>query len=125
MEDAQALAVQNNCHFAEISAAEDVEGVALTLSALFREVRTLKSQRMAVRQKRPTLMNVTKLFSSLIGRSNSSPSGGDLDMERERLKSISSIPMIKATEEEVKKDIPPEKETKQNKGIRKRPSFTL
>ena len=72
-EDGQAVAVTNNCHFAELSAAEDVEGVRCTLTSLFREVRTLKLQRQAVRQPaRPRLKNVSRLISSLIGRSSTS-----------------------------------------------------
>jgi len=72
-EDGQAVAVANNCHFTELSAAEDVEGVRCTLTALFREVRALKLQRQAVRQPtRKTLKNVSRLISSLIGRSSTS-----------------------------------------------------
>jgi len=69
-EDGQAMAVSFNCHFAEITAAQEAEGLAYSLNSLFREVRTLKSQRTpAVRQtgrSRPAF--VSKLFSSLIGR---------------------------------------------------------
>lgn len=71
-EDGQAMAVSFNCHFAEITAAQEAEGLAYSLNSLFREVRTLKSQRTpAVRQtgrSRPALQHVSKLFSSLIGR---------------------------------------------------------
>ncbi|XP_057375348.1 ras-related and estrogen-regulated growth inhibitor-like protein isoform X1 [Daphnia carinata] len=125
VEDGQALAVQNNCHFAELSAAEDVEGVALTMTALFREVRTLKSQRTAVRQKKPSLMHVTKLFSSLIGRS-SGTSFSEADGEKPKLKSSSTASSLHTSDEsESKANTPTEKEVKSNKGIKKRPSFSL
>ena len=127
VEDGQALAVQNNCHFAELSAAEDVEGVALTMTALFREVRTLKSQRTAVRQKKPSLMHVTKLFSSLIGRSSSSSNfNAEVDVEKPRLKTSSTSSSIHTSDEsEIKGNTPTEKEAKPHKGIKKRPSFSL
>lgn len=73
-EDGQGLAVALQCHFAEVSAAEEVDGSALCLTALFREVRTLRSQRTVIRQtpsRRPALQHVSKLFSSLIGRGGS------------------------------------------------------
>ncbi|KAI9565572.1 hypothetical protein GHT06_009364 [Daphnia sinensis] len=125
VEDGQALAVQNNCHFAELSAAEDVEGVELTMTALFREVRTLKSQRTAVRQKKPSLMHVTKLFSSLIGRSSGS-SFSEADGEKPKLKSSSTASSLHTSDEsESKANTPTEKEVKSNKGIKKRPSFSL
>ncbi|XP_032778366.2 ras-like protein family member 11B isoform X2 [Daphnia magna] len=125
VEDGQALAVQNNCHFAELSAAEDVEGVELTMTALFREVRTLKSQRTAVRQKKPSLMHVTKLFSSLIGRSSGS-SFSEADGEKPKLKSSSTASSLHTSDEsESKVNTPTEKEVKSNKGIKKRPSFSL
>ena len=116
--------MQSNCHFAEISAAEDVDGVVLTLTALFHEVRTLKAQRISVRQRRPTLLNVTKLFSSLkgFGRNNSN---SDL-----RASGSTEDGDAKASEININKqvatDTPPEKESsKAGKGIKKRPSFTL
>ncbi|XP_046446447.1 ras-related and estrogen-regulated growth inhibitor-like protein isoform X2 [Daphnia pulex] len=126
VEDGQALALQNNCHFAELSAAEDLDGVELTMTALFRDVRTLKSQRTAVRQKKPSLMHVTKLFSSLIGRSSSSSSFNETDAEKPKLKSSSTASSLHTGDEcEIKVNTPTEKEVKSNKGIKKRPSFSL
>lgn len=126
VEDGQTLALQNNCHFAELSAAEDLDGVELTMTALFRDVRTLKSQRTAVRQKKPSLMHVTKLFSSLIGRSSSSSSFNETDTEKPKLKSSSTASSLHTSDEsEIKVNTPTEKEVKSNKGIKKRPSFSL
>lgn len=117
--------MQNNCHFAELSAAEDVEGVTLTMTALFREVRALKSQRTAVRQKKPSLMHVTKLFSSLIGRSSSSATFNELEVDKPKLKTSSTASTIHTGDEsESKASTPTEKEVKVHK-LKKRPSFSL
>jgi hypothetical protein len=97
-----------------------VDGVVLTLTALFREVRTLKAQRISVRQRRPTLLNVTKLFSSLkFGRNNSN---NDLRASWNEETEGKVSEAIK----QVVPDTPIEKEGgKVGKGIKKRPSFTL
>jgi hypothetical protein len=100
--------------------------VELTMTALFRDVRTLKSQRTAVRQKKPSLMHVTKLFSSLIGRSSSSSSFNETDAEKPKLKSSATASSLHTGDEcEIKVNTPTEKEVKSNKGIKKRPSFSL
>lgn len=118
------MAVQNNCHFAELSAAEDVEGVSLTMTALFREVRTLKSHRKAVRQKKPSLGHVTKLFSSLIGRSSSTIFSNDVDLDKPKLKSSSTASSIHTSDEsESKVKTPTEKEAKMHKH-KKQASFS-
>ena len=137
MEDGQALALQNSSHFVEISAAENVERVHLTLMAFFREVRTLKSQRTAIRQRRPSssLMHVSKLISSLIGRgNNNSHSCGGAEIEGDKKVRHTNVHSLEEdrsggkSSDDVKKDsatTSEHKEFKTSKTLRKRPSFSL
>lgn len=127
-EEGQALALQNSCNFIEISAAEHLNRVKLTLTALFREVRALKYQRTTVRQRKTSLLNMSKLINSLIGRNSN-----QVDVDK-KMRTLSFISTFLASEDDgankskESKGESPEKQVKlvdSSKNLAKRPSFSL
>ncbi|XP_071534752.1 ras-related and estrogen-regulated growth inhibitor-like isoform X2 [Panulirus ornatus] len=74
VEDGQALSLQHGCQFYEVSAAESHVGVTLAFQALLRETRSLQLTRPLPRQRRISIVSVSRMIGSLIGRGWDSPS---------------------------------------------------
>ncbi|KAK7060681.1 hypothetical protein SK128_027143 [Halocaridina rubra] len=74
VEDGQALSLQHGCQFYEVSAAESHVGVTLAFQALLRETRSLQLTRPLPRQRRISIVAVSRMIGSLIGRGSDPPS---------------------------------------------------
>ncbi|XP_066956722.1 ras-related and estrogen-regulated growth inhibitor-like [Macrobrachium rosenbergii] len=74
VEDGQALSLQHGCQFYEVSAAESHVGVTLAFQALLRETRSLQLTRPLPRQRRISIVAVSRMIGSLIGRGSEPPS---------------------------------------------------
>ncbi|XP_047480861.1 ras-related and estrogen-regulated growth inhibitor-like [Penaeus chinensis] len=74
VEDGQALSLQHGCQFYEVSAAESHVGVTLAFQALLRETRSLQIARPTPRQRRLSIVAVSRMIGSLIGRGSDPPS---------------------------------------------------
>lgn len=68
VEEGQALSLQHGCQFYEVSAAESYIGVTLAFQSLLRETRSLTNARSLPRQRRLSIIGVSKIIGSLIGR---------------------------------------------------------
>ncbi|XP_045615698.1 ras-related and estrogen-regulated growth inhibitor isoform X2 [Procambarus clarkii] len=68
VEEGQALSLQHGCQFYEVSAAESHVGVTLAFQALLRETRSLQLTRPLPRQRRISIVAVSRMIGSLIGR---------------------------------------------------------
>ncbi|XP_042212639.1 ras-related and estrogen-regulated growth inhibitor-like [Homarus americanus] len=74
VEEGQALSLQQGCQFYEVSAAESHVGVTLAFQALLRETRSLQLTRPLPRQRRISIVAVSRMIGSLIGRGPDPPS---------------------------------------------------
>ncbi|XP_069984391.1 ras-related and estrogen-regulated growth inhibitor [Penaeus vannamei] len=74
VEEGQALSLQHGCQFYEVSAAESHVGVTLAFQALLRETRSLQMTRPTPRQRRLSIVAVSRIIGSLIGRGTDPPS---------------------------------------------------
>ncbi|CAL4085076.1 unnamed protein product [Meganyctiphanes norvegica] len=71
VEEGQALSLQHSCQFYEVSAAESHIGVTLAFQSLLRETRSLQTTRSLPRQRRLSIIGVSKMIGSLVGRGRS------------------------------------------------------
>ncbi|KAK4324095.1 hypothetical protein Pmani_005253 [Petrolisthes manimaculis] len=80
VEEGQALSLQHGCQFYEVSAAESHVGVTLAFQSLLRETRALhltattRSNHLLPRQRRISIVAVSRMIGSLIGRGSDPPS---------------------------------------------------
>ncbi|KAK8383193.1 hypothetical protein O3P69_011600 [Scylla paramamosain] len=74
VEEGQALSLQHGCQFHEVSAAESHVGITIAFQSLLRETRSLRQARALPRQRRLSIVAVSRMIGSLIGRGWDPPS---------------------------------------------------